>query len=89
MRTWATGNLTSRAEAIRVNGTDPEQTPRLQRTLQVFRSFEDEAESTRRHWWAVPPDERLRHVEELRRMNYGHDYAAAGLQRLLAIARIP
>jgi hypothetical protein len=37
-------------------------------------------------WHAQPPEARLRHVEELRRMNYG-SRASERLQRLLEIAR--
>jgi hypothetical protein len=39
-------------------------------------------------WLARTPEERLRHVEILRRVNYGH-HAAARLQRILEIVLTP
>src|SRR3990172_81402 len=64
---------------------DPIQRPRLDRTkISVSSSFEDT--ETLAFWHAQSPEARLRHVEQLRRMNYGHR-ASARLQRLLEIAR--
>ncbi|MCX7047783.1 MAG: hypothetical protein NTX50_20145 [Candidatus Sumerlaeota bacterium] len=45
----------------------------------------DNAEDTV-YWWSRTPEERLRHIEYLRRMNYGHR-ACEGLQRILEVAQ--
>ena len=42
----------------------------------------------RAYWLSRTPHERLRHIEVLRRMNYG-DQATARLQRVLEIAPAP
>lgn len=62
---------------------------RMERRLEVFRSFSDEQDATRRFWWSRSYQERLAHTEELRRMNYSDAYADPRLQRLLEIARRP
>ena len=64
---------------------DPIRPLKLDKTkISVSESF-DETE-TLAFWHAQSPEARLRHVEQLRRMNYGHR-ASARLQRLLEIAR--
>ena len=40
----------------------------------------------RAYWLSKTPEERLRHIETLRRINYG-DQATARLQRVLEIAQ--
>jgi hypothetical protein len=40
------------------------------------------------YWLSRPVDERLRALELLRMTFYGHSYAAAGLQRILEVARL-
>ena len=45
----------------------------------------DEQSEDKKYWLSRTPGERLRHMEVLRRINYG-DAATAGLQRVLEIA---
>ncbi len=47
-----------------------------------------EKPSDREYWHARSPRERLRHIDLLRRINYG-DRATARLQRVLGIAQRP
>jgi hypothetical protein len=64
---------------------DPIQPPRIDRTkFSVSSSFEDTETLAFGH--GQSPEARLRYIEDLRRMNYGHR-ASARLQRLLEIAR--
>lgn len=61
-------------------------TIRLDKTaISVVPHFDESDE--RDYWLSRTPQERLRHIEVLRRINYGHR-AAAGLQRVLEIAPI-
>jgi len=46
-------------------------------------SLSDQSDD-RNYWFARDPIERIRHIEVLRRINYGHR-AAAGLQRVLEV----
>lgn len=65
--------------------TAPNSPRRIDRSvLSIKQSFEDP--ETVRFWHAQTPEARLRHVEELRRLNYGHR-ASSGLQRVLEITR--
>jgi len=60
---------------------------RLDRTaLSVSSSFAEAEAETVAWWHSRTPEERLRQVEELRRLNYGAQ-AAGRLQRVLEIAR--
>jgi len=60
-------------------------TPGIDRTaLSLAPLFDDSDEKA--YWLSRTPHERLRHVERLRRMNYGAR-ATARLQRVLEIAR--
>ena len=43
-----------------------------------------ESPSDKDYWFSVSPMDRIRHIEVLRRINYGHR-AAARLQRVLEI----
>jgi hypothetical protein len=52
-------------------------------TLAVAPLFEESDEKS--YWLSRTPQERLRHVEVLRRINYGHR-ATARLQRVLELA---
>ena len=64
------------------------QTPLPRMTLDrraFFLLFSFDTSEETRYWWAQSPEERLRHIERLRRINYG-DQAAARLQRVLEIA---
>ena len=56
------------------------------RVVLVSSEFDDEDQ--RLYWWSRTPYERLRHVEVLRRINYG-DKATARLQRVLELAQHP
>jgi hypothetical protein len=63
---------------------DPERQPRVDRTaMAVVPLFEEEEEM--KYWHARSPAERLRHMEMLRRINYGH-LATARLQKVLELA---
>ncbi len=46
-------------------------------------SLSDQSDD-RNYWFARDPIERIRHIEVLRRINYGYR-AAAGLQRVLEV----
>jgi hypothetical protein len=56
------------------------------RALSISSDFDDEEQ--RMYWLLRTPYERLRHVEMLRRINYG-DQATARLQRVLELAEQP
>jgi len=58
---------------------------RVDRTkLSVSNSFDNTEEKV--YWLARTPQERLVHIERLRRINYG-DRAAEGLQRVLEVVK--
>jgi hypothetical protein len=60
---------------------------RVDRTaFSVAADFDDTAD--RAYWHSVAPDDRLRHMEILRRINYG-DQATARLQRVLEVVECP
>ena len=62
-----------------------QQPPRLDKTsVSVSGAFDDA--DTIAYWHGQSPEARLRQVEHLRQMNYGHR-ASTRLQRLLEIAR--
>jgi len=44
----------------------------------------DEADDERAYWWSRTPQERMRHLEYLRRVNYG-DRAGERLQRVFEV----
>lgn len=52
--------------------------------LTVVESFAEAEAADRVYWWSRPPEERLRHIETLRRLNYGNR-ATARLQRVLEV----
>ncbi len=64
--------------------TDDTLRPRLNKTVFSLAPLFDEADE-KAYWLSRTPGERLRHIEMLRRINYGHR-AATRLQRLLEIA---
>jgi hypothetical protein len=67
---------------------DPVSGARVDRTeLSVGDHSAVEAEE-RAYWHSRTPAERLRHVELLRRINYG-DRATGRLQRVLEVAAVP
>jgi hypothetical protein len=60
--------------------------PRLDRSvIRVFSSHADADAADKAYWLSRSPHERLRHMEMLRRMNYGPS-ATARLQRILEFA---
>ena len=58
------------------------------KAFKVFASFEAAAAEDKAYWLSRTPYERLRHLEYLRRMNYGPS-ATARLQRVLEITSRP
>ena len=63
--------------------------PRVDRTVfSTASSFEEADEQDAAYWRSRTPEERLAHLELLRRINYG-DAATARLQRVLDIAWAP
>ncbi|MEX0836410.1 MAG: hypothetical protein WD010_09985 [Nitriliruptor sp.] len=62
---------------------------RIRRTLTVLDDFAEADRRDREYWHALTPRDRLRHLDELRRTNYGDDAAAGRLQRVLEVARLP
>ena len=58
---------------------------RLDKTkISVSNSFDNSDE--KEYWLSRTPQERLLHVERLRRISYGYDENSGGLQRILEIA---
>ena len=57
--------------------------PRIDRSALTVTSLEDSQED-KAYWLAQTPQERLRHLEMLRRINYGHR-ATARLQRFFEV----
>ena len=64
---------------------DKNQFPRIDRTAFSVTTFEEAEKEDKAYWLSKTPYERLRHMELLRRINYG-THAAARLQRVLEIA---
>jgi hypothetical protein len=58
---------------------------RLDKTAFSMANLRDEPDD-KAYWHARTPEERLQHVERLRRLNYGHR-ATERLQRVLEIAQ--
>ncbi len=52
--------------------------------LSVVHEFDNSDENA--YWLSRTPDERLRHIEELRRINYGHK-ATERLQRVIEVVK--
>jgi len=59
---------------------------RVDRTALSVTPLDDESED-KKYWLSRTPGERLRHMEVLRRINYG-DAATAGLQRVLEVVEL-
>jgi hypothetical protein len=57
---------------------------RLDKTKISFSDSFDDSEE-KEYWWSRTPQERLLHVERLRRIAYGYDEDSPGLQRVLEI----
>jgi hypothetical protein len=63
--------------------------PRIDRTaFTVFSSFEEADRKDKEYWLSRTPQERLQHMELLRRINHG-SAATTRLQRVLEIAERP
>jgi len=58
---------------------------RLDKTKLEIRSDFDNSDE-KEYWLSRTPQERLSHVERLRRIAYGYDENSPGLQRVLEIA---
>jgi hypothetical protein len=64
---------------------DENEFPRMDKTaFSVVSSFEEADKEDKKYWFSRTPIERLRHMELLRRINYGSN-ATARLQRVLEI----
>ncbi|HXI61570.1 MAG TPA: hypothetical protein VNF70_02630 [Pyrinomonadaceae bacterium] len=57
-------------------------------TITVFNSFAEADAASRAYWHSRTPDERVRHAEYLRRLNYG-SRATEPFQRVLEIVTRP
>ena len=63
--------------------------PGIDRTaVAIFKSFEEAEAADRAYWFSRTPEERLHHMEVLRRLNYG-SRATERLQRVLELAPCP
>ncbi|MGZ8898697.1 MAG: hypothetical protein ACXW3Z_01260 [Limisphaerales bacterium] len=60
----------------------------MEKTLRLL-THEEAAREDREYWWSRTPEERLRHVEELRVKNYGEDVINQRLQRVLSVSDRP
>lgn len=60
---------------------------RLDKTAFSVGSLDDEPDD-RAYWLSRTPAERLRALELLRRLNYGHERATARLQRVLEVVKV-
>jgi hypothetical protein len=58
------------------------------RSLQVTTRAEAECED-RAYWLSQTPEQRLRHLEALRELNYGPEVINQGLQRVFAVLERP
>ena len=72
---------------------EPEQTdtwePRIDRSaFSVFNSFAEADAADKAYWLSLTPEERVRHMEFLRRINYGAR-ATERLQRVFEIVTRP
>ena len=54
----------------------------------VVSSFRDADQEDTQYWWTQPAEVRLRYLEQLRQLNYGH-HATARLQRIFEVAQRP
>lgn len=61
-------------------------TPRVERVLKVFSSFEELEADERAYWWSRTPQERLQAMELMRQLNHGSGYSSQRLQRVLTVA---
>ena len=61
----------------------------LQPIITWVRDFAEGDAQDKAYWLAQTPQTRLRHMEELRRMNYGQSNATARLQRVIEFVKQP
>lgn len=61
---------------------------RIDRTKVASFSFIESDGERVRYWWSRTPEERLAHMQLLRELNYGHDEANQGLQRVLTVREL-
>ncbi len=54
----------------------------------VASSFRNADRDDAEYWWAQPAEVRLRYLEQLRQLNYGH-HATTRLQRVLEVVQRP
>ena len=67
----------------------PTDSLRVDRTGFQVTTRADAEREDREFWWAQTPEERLRHVEVLRRLNYGPEVVDQRLQRVLTVLERP
>ena len=61
----------------------------MKKSFEIVSSHHDAAQSDKEFWATQSPQERLQHVLELSRMNYGIDRVSSRLQRVLEITQRP
>lgn len=66
--------------------TDTEQ-PKLDRSAFAVSSLAEADAADKAYWLSRTPEERLRHMEVLRRIKYG-SLAGAGIQRVIKIVKL-
>jgi hypothetical protein len=66
---------------------NPTSGERLVMTVAVVDGFETAARRDREFWHAQDPLDRLVHLEQLRRINYGDAASSGRLRRVLEVAR--
>ncbi len=57
----------------------------IELTIEVFNLFEEAAESDLDYYAQLSPEERLKHLQKMRELCYGYEYATGRLQRVLEI----
>lgn len=66
----------------------PERTSLDRMAFSVASSFRDADRDDTQYWWAQPAEMRLRYLEQLRQLNYGH-HATARFQRVFEVVQRP
>ena len=74
------------SQRLRVPNLEVVSLTAVEKTFQVFHSFESADDAMRRDWWAMSPIERLRMTEQLRRLKYSHGRSASRLQSVFETA---
>ena len=88
--TWQLTKATGREQNImKTQAHDERHEVVLDKTaFSVVSSFDEADEDDRQYWWTQSAEARLRYLEQLRHLNYGH-HATARLQRVLEIVQRP